>query len=188
MNKKSPIECRPVLLPTGFTLIELITAMAVAGILLALAIPSFNETIRNNRLAAAVNNLSSAIHLARMEAIRRNQRVTLCKSNTASSCANSNGWEQGWIVFVDTGNYGTREAGEEILRSQGTPHNTLTISGNNNVADYISFVPSGQAKMASGAFQSGTLKICDDRTGNIGRELVLIGSGRLRLVRGASCP
>lgn len=175
-------------LESGFTLVELVIAMVVAAILLAIAIPSFDRLIRNNRMASAVNGLAGAVHLARMEAVRRNKRVTVCKGSANNGCANSNGWEQGWIVFEDSNGDANYDSGEDLLREHESLPSNLAVTGNTNVADYISFVATGRAQLTSGAFQSGTIKVCDDRSGNFGRELTLIGSGRLRLTKGVSCP
>jgi type IV fimbrial biogenesis protein FimT len=173
----------------GFTLVELMLALVVAAILLSVAIPSFTGIVRDNRMASAVNALSGAIHLARTEAIRRNTRVTLCKSNDGSSCANNGSWEQGWIVFAEDGNtagntYGARDANETILRIQDSIGNNITMAGSSgNVSSLISFLPDGIP------VQNGNIKVCDSRTGNVGRELQLIASGRLRVKKqGVSCP
>jgi prepilin-type N-terminal cleavage/methylation domain-containing protein len=57
----------------GFTLIELLVTLAIAAILLTTAIPSFREIIRNNQLTTQANNLVTALHLARSEAVNGGQ-------------------------------------------------------------------------------------------------------------------
>lgn len=59
----------------GFTLIELIVAIAVAAILLTVAVPSLSNLIRNNRVTGQTNELVSMINFARNEAIRRNDSI-----------------------------------------------------------------------------------------------------------------
>ncbi len=61
----------------GFTLIELLVAIAVVAILLTLAVPSIQQTIKNNRVSSQGNELVALISLAKSEAIRRNREVTL---------------------------------------------------------------------------------------------------------------
>ncbi|MDD1608287.1 MAG: prepilin-type N-terminal cleavage/methylation domain-containing protein [Methylococcaceae bacterium] len=46
---------------SGFTLLELIVAISIAGILMAMAIPSFSDMIRNNRLTTYLNDLCQRI-------------------------------------------------------------------------------------------------------------------------------
>ena len=89
----------------GFTLVELLVTLMVAAIVLGIGVPAFNGFIATNRMAAAANDITSALHLARTEAIKRRANVTLCASsnwNTATpSCDNASGLNDGWIVFVD---------------------------------------------------------------------------------------
>lgn len=59
----------------GFTLIELIVAIAVAAILLTVAVPSLTNLIRNNRVTGQANELVAIVNFARNEAIRRNDSI-----------------------------------------------------------------------------------------------------------------
>jgi type IV fimbrial biogenesis protein FimT len=80
---------------SGFTLIELMITVSIAGILLAIAVPSFTSTIKSNRLTANANQLVTALNLARSEAIKRGKQVTVRSTSISTS------WEGGWDVFVD---------------------------------------------------------------------------------------
>ncbi|MDS4058866.1 MAG: GspH/FimT family pseudopilin [Candidatus Contendobacter sp.] len=86
----------------GFTLAELIVTVAIAAILLAVGVPSFQETMRKNRTAAHMNEMITALNLARGEAAKRGQRVSLCPSTDGTSCTGGTDWNNGWIVFTDT--------------------------------------------------------------------------------------
>lgn len=78
--------CKRVSKVRGFTLIELIVAIAVAAILLTVAVPSLTKLIRDNRVTSQTNELVSLINLARNEAIRRN------KSIDVDLISNADGW------------------------------------------------------------------------------------------------
>ena len=82
----------------GFTLIELMVAVAILAVLAALAAPSFNEAILSNRLASYANEFTASAQLARAEAIKRNTIVTMCRSGDGEDCASTGGWQQGWII------------------------------------------------------------------------------------------
>lgn len=89
-------------LARGFSLIELVVAVAILGVLTALAAPSFSEISLTSKLTDLANRLVSYAAVARSEAIKRNVLVTLCKSADAAACASTGGWEQGWIVKTPT--------------------------------------------------------------------------------------
>jgi len=60
----------------GFTLIELMTTIAVIGILLVASVPAMRGVIENSRIRAAGESLKHGLTLARTEAVRRNTRVS----------------------------------------------------------------------------------------------------------------
>ncbi len=57
----------------GVTLLELLVAMAILGILLGLALPSFSTFLANTRVRAVADGLYSGLQIARMEALKRNE-------------------------------------------------------------------------------------------------------------------
>jgi type IV fimbrial biogenesis protein FimT len=70
----------------GFTLLELIVVLAVLAILLSWAIPSLQQSIRNNSILAQGNELIAMLHFAKSEALRRNTDVPILLT------AEANGW------------------------------------------------------------------------------------------------
>jgi type IV fimbrial biogenesis protein FimT len=90
---------------SGFTLIELMTTLLVAGVVLGIGIPAFNEFIATNQMASGVNDLTSSLHLARTEAVKRRVNVTICPSADPMAdppvCDNGGSFADGWIVFID---------------------------------------------------------------------------------------
>lgn len=88
-------KCQP-----GFTLIELLTATTVAALLLALALPGFRSLTDNRRLNTFSDELSVALNLARSEALKRADRVTLCPANAAADNCGAD-WSGGWLVFAE---------------------------------------------------------------------------------------
>jgi type IV fimbrial biogenesis protein FimT len=88
-------------MPAGFTLVELMSVAAVAAIVLTLGVPSFFTLIQNNRAATQVNELVTALCLARSEAVKRGDPVAICPSQDHSNCTGETDWRVGWIVFVD---------------------------------------------------------------------------------------
>lgn len=93
--KAMPVRSR------AFTLVELLIAIAIIVVLMAVAIPAYNEMTLSSKLRAQANDLAAGVILARSEAIKRNQTVTLCASNDEATCSGS--WPDGWVVLASGG-------------------------------------------------------------------------------------
>ncbi len=137
---------------TGFTLIEVLIVIAIAAILAAMAVPSFNTMLMKRSVQGAAQSLVADIRFARSEALRRSLRVSICSlaSGSTDTCSgNPAVWANGWIVFVDTSNTGTRDSGEEILRVQQPLPNISTIQRDTtptNTRNVFTFEANGFAK------------------------------------------
>ena len=173
----------------GITLIELLVAMSVLSILLAVGVPSFSQFSTINRLNSYSDTLFSHMTLARSEAIKRNTRVVVCKSPDGLSCTSSDSWSQGWVVFVDLDNNADISSDEQILTTMPALPTGYSFSGNTNVSSYISYDGQGSPKLTSGAFQSGTITLCPTppAEGGNGRNVIIGSSGRLRISKITSC-
>jgi len=84
----------------GFSLLELMIAIIVAGILAAVAVPSFRTTLQRHRLRTSVDNLQAAVQYARTEAVLRATYVSICASADGATCSGANTYETGWLVYV----------------------------------------------------------------------------------------
>lgn len=164
----------------GFTLVELLVVLAVGAILLVIAIPSYAFLVNSSRLAAATNDLVTALHLARSEAIKRNMRVTVCKTSNAMAmppvCDTTASWQQGWLVFVDGGTKGVIDSGDTLLRVQDSLFAAVTIT-TSNYNSYASYLPSGRSQGSNG-LANGTLRVC---AAGVRRDIIINNTGRIRL-------
>jgi len=94
-------QMKPQLWCRGFTLIELMVTLTVLAIAVAIAAPSFNSAIANNRSTGMATELTAALNFARSEAIKRVKPVSICPSSDGAVCLSDADWPKGWLVFVD---------------------------------------------------------------------------------------
>jgi type IV fimbrial biogenesis protein FimT len=125
---------------SGFTLIELLSVITVMAILLAIGVPSFKFVTAANRASAEINGLLGDMQLARAEAIREGQWVTICASSDGLTCAGGAGtnWNIGWIVFSDPPDTGVFNAAtDSYLKQQKTFSGSDTLVADQGINTVI---------------------------------------------------
>jgi type IV fimbrial biogenesis protein FimT len=165
---------------SGFTVLELLIVLALGAIVMTMAVPSFKNSIDNQRLVTATNELVMAFTLAKSEAIKRVAYVTVCKSSDGETCtSNASSWNDGWIVFANgtSANPESFDVGDELIRVYPALVDTLSISASGNVDAFVSFRPSGTLG-TNAANILGTLTTCDPRGADFATALLLRPSGR----------
>lgn len=161
----------------GFTLLELLTVVAIAGILITVAIPDFSAMLRRNRAVTAVNSLAHALIFARYSAITRDRYVTLCRSTDGKHCSTDTDWEDGWLIFVNLDrDYPAHvDPGEPVLHVHGPLAAGARVLSNRTA---FTFRPRGIRST------NGTLLYCSAED-QFDRALVISVTGRLRLADAA---
>jgi len=160
---------------SGFTLLELMLVVVLAGLLLGIGVPAMGNFIRNARLTGAANDVMVALHFARSEAIKRRQPVSVCTSAVplaANPACAASAQLLGWIVFVDTNQSGQRDGGEQVLLQHDLLPATITARASANPFA-ITYLDNGFALNANAA----QLVLCDER-GNV------MSGGELSAARG----
>jgi len=166
---------------TGHTLLELIVAVLAVAALLSLAWPQYQSWVSAYELRSTAERLATSMALARSEAIKRGSRVNLCKSADRRRCADTGGWEAGWLLFVDANRDGATDDEEPVLRIEGPAPSGVRIDANRPLDDYVSYTGLGHARLLNGALQMGSFKVC--RGSQPAWKIVLANSGRVRVER-----
>lgn len=174
----------------GFTLLELMIGLALLALLLTLATPPLRELITANRAAVHAQTLMASLFLARTEAVKRNRRITLCKSADGATCTTAGDWSQGWVVFVDETPFGARDPAEEVVRIQQGLGDDFTLR-NSNAGNWYAYRPDGSA-LSSGGLVTGTFRICPGSdSAELAYRVITNITGRPRVAKGIgslSCP
>lgn len=125
---------------SGMSLVELMAALAILGVLVAVAMPSFGDLVKNNRIATQANTIIAATQYARSEAVTRgvNTRLEPIVSGT--------NWTQGWLVRIDGNDDNDFDDTEDVIirNYEGVEGSTLT-----SVEDDTTFYPGGDVDSAN---------------------------------------
>lgn len=118
---------------SGFTLLELMITLTIATILLTVALPSFTDAIRKNRLTTQASDVLVGFNLARSEAARLGVTTTICSSTDQSTCNGSDNWQNGWIVLnASTNNviriWNAMKGGATLVASAGDSKSDTSLS------------------------------------------------------------
>lgn len=166
---------------SGFTLVELLIAVAILGVLLGMATPGFQTVMQDTRQVASYNKLASVLRFARSEAIKRSVAVSVCARATNSTCGND--WSQGMLIFDDAaanGAPGVLDGTDSIVRVAPVKSTSVTVTAlaiirpmtSPGVQGNIRFNGRGQANWAN-----GTWLFCDVRGAQAARALIMSGAG-----------
>lgn len=131
--------------PRGFTIIELMVAVAIIGILLAVGAPAMRDMVKNQRMKTTSLDLYTSLTLARSEAIKRN-------ASTVYVLAAAGGWQNGWSVCFDANGDGDcADTGatppDEVLQVQDAIDGSIILA-ENGAATTITYSRDGRASAA----------------------------------------
>jgi len=158
----------------AFTLIELITAIAIITILLSAGIPGLQSLSAKSSISAAISSMAAHLQLARSEAIKRASQVILCPSLDQEHCSDSFEWQKGFIIYADNNGNRKRDSNETLLRFHRPDNDRVRIftsAGRKKLA----YKPSG---MAPGS--TATITVCHRTRIAEPRAIILSNPGRPR--------
>lgn len=157
----------------GFTLIEIMISVILMAILVSVSAP-LGTLIDQFKLGYASQKAAGSIALARSEAIKRGQTVSICRSTTGLACDTSDpDWSAGWTVFINPNDNNSIDSGEEVIRIYSRLSDSLRMTWNSG--NRLSFTQRGTPTA------SGTFTICSDgRTATDMRLVTVTNTGQTR--------
>ncbi len=177
----------------GFSLIEVMVVLVIAGIMMTVAVPSLQKMVAKNRAVAVLNTFVAANSYARSQAIKENILVTLCTTTDGQSCSGSNNWQTGWIIFRNPNRVPTSAVlPADILKVYSDLTDTgYTLIGQPGIGSTISYNNAGFPQLIGGGFQAGTIEYRAVENGttiplsnprSVQRDIVLSRTGRMRVI------
>ncbi len=159
----------------GVSLIEILIVLMLIGFFALVALPGLNHFYLSNQANTQVNQIISALHYARSEAILRGEIVVFCPSHNQVQCGGN--WREGQLVMTTHG---------KILQIYPALNSQIDLIwrstlGNN---DNIRWLPSGFT-----AGQSGSFFYCPPDH-QYAKRIVVLRTGRIRINSSfdSSCP
>lgn len=156
----------------GMSLIQLLFALLIVALTAQFASPTYNVLIEQQRRQVVAQQLVSSLRDARVEALVRHHTVVVHALGAD--------WSRGWQVTLDVSGRGHQDPSNPVLtHRQGDLR--IPIAGNTPVKHYVRFNPLGEPLLSGGAFQAGTLHICQTKTALSHYQVVLAKTGRISL-------
>lgn len=156
----------------GFSLLELLVTLALLAILLPLSGTGLGQLLQSNRQLDTARTLASDLRNARAAAI--------LQRHTALVHGLDGDWSKGWRIILDASGKGPDDP-ENPLLIERRHAGHVQIIGNRPVQQFVRFGVLGNPLLPTGAFQAGTLHICQKGRGDSHHQVVLSRSGRISL-------
>jgi type IV fimbrial biogenesis protein FimT len=160
----------------GFTLFELLVALAIAALLIMVGVPNTRNMIMDNRIISQANHFVATINAARSSAVRYQRPAIVCSTDdfdaAVPTCSGSTDWSDGWIVWVDKNRDATTSANEIVVVSPPLQGSVSMTGG----AARFSYDARG-----FGTAPGSNLSFCDSRSGETGRVIRINDAGRVNI-------
>ncbi|USE37533.1 GspH/FimT family pseudopilin [Endozoicomonas sp. SCSIO W0465] len=164
----------------GFTLVEMMITVVLIAIMVNLVAP-MGQIAEGFKLDYVNQRIYSSAVLARSEAIKRSETVSVCRSISGTACQTGTNWADGWVIFVNNNGNNSIDPGEEIIRVYNPASSPVEITWSGSVP-LLNFRPRGSPD------RQGTFTLCSVPKRPMEQRLVDIsGSGLIRKREGVKC-
>lgn len=162
----------------GFTIVELIVAMAIMIIVLFVGMPSLKEMSLRNQMTTHINEFIAMQRMARQLALFNKTNVTFCASLDGRACISKKYWSEGALVFVDHNGDRKLDKEDKIVRFFQANAKELQVTWRAfQNKSYLQFGANGWTKN-----QNGTFRFCfKGESARFNRAVIITKIGRARL-------
>jgi type IV fimbrial biogenesis protein FimT len=162
----------------GFTLLDLIIAVTILGVLMGIVIPTLKDAVARTHAASTRSAITTTLFDALRHATVLGREIVVCPAS-ASQCAGGTDWSPGWIAFIDTDGNRLHSPDEQIVRQQEKLPAGVRLHGTIG-RQRIVYQPNG-----GNGGSNITFTLCDRRGPKHAQALILSNGGRLRSERAA---
>ncbi|MEJ2466261.1 MAG: GspH/FimT family protein [Candidatus Thiodiazotropha sp.] len=160
----------------GFTLLELLTTLALAALLLTITVPALNSLSARNQQTAEINRFIRHLQLARSHAVKTGRDHVLCPSSNMTDCRGNAHWEQGYILFQDSDSDGNRSPSESLLQVSKPMGNIGIAMQSTSGRKAVIYRADGHS-----AGSNLTLTFCDPENDIAPKAVIVSNTGRARV-------
>lgn len=158
----------------GFSLLEMLLALALVSIMLSVGVPSWQSMIRDSTVSGLAQNYLRAFNTARHASVYSTRTVSICALDDVGRCSGK--WGRHFSVFYDDDRNG-------VLAGQADLIEVADLAGGEDVT--VSFRAFGGSRFVSlrksGQYrQNGTFRFCP-AAGGRGRAIIINVVGRARV-------
>ncbi|MFZ5638024.1 MAG: GspH/FimT family pseudopilin [Pseudomonadota bacterium] len=157
----------------GFTLLDLLIALTILGIVFGIALPAFDHAVARVRAGGARAALTTTLFDAQRHATVLGREVVVCPAAN-DQCIGGRDWGRGWIAFIDDNGDRLRGPGEQIVRREPELAPGVRLLGSVGRPRVV-YQPNG-----GNAGANNTWTLCDRRGADDALSLILSNGARLR--------
>ena len=163
----------------GFTLLELLTSLAIICIILTVGLPAFSNVLENSTRKDTIYQLIGMLNFARDTAVSSSTNVVICPTENGTTCNSTRDWSEKLLVFVDSNKNHELDEEETLLKTFDYDRKKQSLNwksfGNKS---WLSFYADG-----STGFQSGRIYYCYDegKEAKDKSQIIVYRTGRSRI-------
>jgi|SRR5699024_2141291 len=160
----------------GVTLIELVVVVVVLAIMVAVAVPSYQQMAAKSAIRSASQDLRSALSEARTEALAQRKAVSLESTKGTCDGEEVEGWAHGWQLATYTGDVRSWRVTHCHIKVQLVP-----------AADLITFLRSGFYKKVGNETNGAEFCISSPRAKNYVHKISVGINGQVHVGHASGC-